>query len=570
MGIPKFLKNGSSCFLKTFFSSSTLPALLCDLLALSFILIWLLGGIGFHGKLYFRNGADPRRVAIFLLTFIYFLKPQYRNKSFLLRIAVGVGRKLETRSIRWSVVLLFGTFSTILAIYQTLALRVPLFDVGLFHQILWSLDHGMGFHSTISQSGNFLQDHFSPTLALLVPLFHLTLNSPFFLPVLQVFLLFGGASAWVYLAERLPGASVKTQNQLAAATTVFIVGFGSLWGNLRWGFHENSIAFISLSWALAFLITSKSKEFLILFLSMIAALSKEILLLDVALFFGLWALLEWRKQRRLFPIGLTLLSILLISGFIYFEKLPHPADKNYFERYYSYLGNNLFDFAKNLIFQPFLISQNVGRKELLQYLYTVFSPWLFLPIWIPFVTRIQKSTLGKEGIQSYWIWIMAPSFFSSAIATYPPLRSSNNHYVLELWPLLAPLTLLGLVRLKSQTWIWMWAIFSLFKMDQDPIADMREFYQGAKKMCEIRSRLKEIPTEDSLIATELSGTWVAGRKSVTRWPHTEFIPNRCPDRVVILKSEFKAFQDILSNCPIQLLHSNQIRSLGDWVEVKLK
>lgn len=82
-------------------------------------------------------------------------------------------------------------------------------------------------------------------------------------------------------------------------------------------------------------------------------------------------------------------------------------------------------------------------------------------------------------------------------------------------------------------------------------------------------KLQSTPIEHSVIATELSRTWIWGRKSVTRWPDTELIPNHCPDRVVILESEAKIFQKVLSKCPMTLLQSKQICSFGDWIEIKL-
>jgi uncharacterized membrane protein len=101
-----------------------------------------------------------------------------------------------------------------ISVLQCLSLRTPLYDVGLFHQVIWGLAHGYGFSSSISGAGNFLLDHFSPSLVLLVPAFWLSASSALTLLVIQPLLVFGGVAAWIWLAETLE------INVLAASVTV--------------------------------------------------------------------------------------------------------------------------------------------------------------------------------------------------------------------------------------------------------------------------------------------------------------------------------------------------------------
>jgi hypothetical protein len=335
---------------------------------------------------------------------------------------------------------------------------------------------------------------------------------------------------------------------LAAATTLFALSFDSLWGNIRWGFHENAIAFFCTSWAMALLFVRERdtneilrwvRRLAVLLLLLVSAGSKEILLLDIGLVLLCWAFLEL-KEKSFFSVVLAVLAFALFTKFVHFERLPHPADKNYFDRYYSYLGHNLKEFFQTLFGSPERIIEVIGARELFKYFRTVFLPWLFLPFLTAGLIWFRRRTVTKEFAKiGYLPWIIAliPSFASAALATFPPLRRANFHYVLELWPILAPLTVLTLAMFRSPYLIWGWALFSMVQMDHDPIADFREYRQEAIKMEWVRNKIQELPIEASVVAEDLAGTWIAGRKNVTRWPETVILPNQCPEFIIVRRSE---------------------------------
>jgi uncharacterized membrane protein len=392
-----------------------------------------------------------------------------------------------------------------------------MYDVGLFHQILWSLAHGYGFTSTISGAGNFLNDHYSHSLVFLVPFYWIAGSSPLILGILHPLLIFGGAAAWLFLAERLPGVAIERRNRIACATVIFILGFDSLWGNLRWGFHENSISFFALSWAFALFFSRRAQPLVILPLLLISAGAKEILLLDVALVLLIWSALNFRRPR--WQLSLSIFTaLILIAQFIAFEKAPHPEAKNYFHRYYGYLGADLESFLNTLIHSPTKVVQTVGGLELLKYLKAVLLPWLALPFFL--------------GSESVWLFVICPSFLSAALATYPPLRHASFHYVLELWPIMACLTVVAFGRIKSRPWlIWVWAFLALLAMDHDPWGEIRDFYHEALNRSSVRAEMASTSELDSVSADERSGTWLAGRLRVTRWPDVSAFAGQCPDWV---------------------------------------
>jgi uncharacterized membrane protein len=497
-----------------------------DALIAALVGLWLMGGIEWQGRLILKHGADPRRAALIVGALGAWLWPAFRARSFWVRFALRFWSWLETRRGRWIALGGGCLLACVIGVLQTLALRVPLYDVGLFHQILWSLAHGHGFVSTISGAGNFLLDHLSPSLSLLVPAYRLSGSSPLVLSVVLPLILYAGVSAGVWLAEQR--ADRESRKWLPAAAVVFGLTFESLWGNLSWGFHENAIAFAALSWAFALIAAGgadRGRKLAVLVLFVIAAGSKEILLVDVALALLAWAMME-RKKDRFVAVFSVILAVAFLAAFVWFEKLPHPADKNYFDRYYAYLGHGLGDFFKTLLFSPWVVVQNVGARELARYFVAVFLPWLFLPLWM------------ARG--SSWLLVaILPSLASAALSTYPPLRGSSFHYVLELWPVLAVVTLLGFARMPtraSRRWAIAWAGLALLAWDHDPVGAMREYGRGAVEMAPVRRALAEIPVEDGVLGDELAGPWIAGRLQAARWPAVDALASgRCP-RWVVLRS----------------------------------
>src|SRR6185295_5752555 len=127
----------------------------------------------------------------------------------------------------------------------------------------------------------------------------------------------------------------KGKAWLPATVLVFSLSFDSLWANLRWGFHETSLAFFGLSWCYCLIFTAtrargegRSKENAILALALVLALfaagAKETMLLEVSLVLGIWSALVYQTRRWVWSGLLLGLALSLFAGFIYFEQMPHP------------------------------------------------------------------------------------------------------------------------------------------------------------------------------------------------------------------------------------------------------
>lgn len=526
-----------------------------DLLIALLVAIWLGGGIPWGARTLLRHGADPRRAALIVGFVGAWLFKRFEPDAFYSSRVIRWARialdRLREPVVRAAVLGGCAAWAIALGVAQTMALRAPLYDVGIFHQILWGLSHGYGFLSTVSKAGNFLLDHLAPSLALLTPVYWLTGSSPLTLAIVQPLLLYGGVAAWVYLASRVPGAKPELRAELAAAATVFGISFDSLWGNLHWGFHENTIAFCALSWAFALLFPylhdaiidpwatgaietaaiqaneRPSKKLVIVACLLVAAGSKEILLVDVACVFFVWAVLEFlQAQDDRVGRGSTLAAALfsmagvLLLVFLGYESVHHPADKNYFERYYSYLGHDFSGVASSLVSSPGAVARTIGLGTILHYAVSVFLPWFFLPLF------------WGQGPDRLWLLALAPSFLSAALASYPPLRSLDFHYALELWPLLAALTILQLARLRSKSLIWAWAGLSLLMMDHDPWGALRENIADARRLAPVREELVSTPLDLSVMADDLAGPWISGRPMIARWPDLDLFGHSCPKLLI--------------------------------------
>jgi uncharacterized membrane protein len=507
-----------------------------------------------------------RGVLIFLGICFFQFFPTVTEQSYFLRLGVRIWSLFFAENNRNIIILTVIGFSCALGVLQTLAFRDFMFDLGDYHQLIWNIAHGHGFASSISKSGNFLLDHLAFSVGIYAPLFWLTGDSPLTLSILYPFIQWLGVVAWLWFAKNNPvNREQKFVNLLCGATLFCAVTFDSLWANRTWGFHENTTAFAASSWAFALLFADEDswprlgmRRALILFLLLIAASSKEILILDVAAAIAVWSIFEWRDGRRTRSIFLVALVSFLAFSFFYFESLPHPADKNYIKRYYGYLGNNIWDFLFGILLSPQLLFKKVSFESFIEYFFKVFGPWLFLPL-VPLVVlrnRIRAFT-PKPMTSSIWLLAIVPSYLSAAISTNPGMRSLSFHYVMELWPLLAILTILRLAQIGSRRLIFTWCAVVVCLASKEPISEFIDYSRISISTASTRDALLNIPAQDKVLADDSTGTWLASRSIITCWPDLTALDDQCPDWAIT------AHDLIPPNC----IYS-KVREIPPWILYK--
>ncbi|MFZ9595390.1 MAG: hypothetical protein ACO3A2_04865, partial [Bdellovibrionia bacterium] len=205
-------------------------------------------------------------------------------------------------------------------------------------------------------------------------------------------------------------------------------------------------------------------------------------------------------------------------------------------------------------------------------------PWLFL---IPCLAAGVRSpwVFGKreQGLKTpvgaawgipkacFWLLMIVPSFLSAALSSVPFLRNPGFHYVLELWPVLAFLALLGFSAQKSPRWIWTWAVLGLLSWDFDPLAQARTRLKVGHPQAALQRLIADLPQDASLMADELAGPTVASRKWVTRFPDAWVIPGGCPDFLLLqrLDAERKTqLEHLQKKCGKTFVPRGE--SLGAW------
>lgn len=532
-------------------SRSKLWILVLDLLIGLGFALWLSGGIAWGDRVILRHGADPRRAALILLfasLVVIFRAPMSPiamalQKSVFVRSALQIAKGFAEQRTRLKVWWGVTALSVLIGVAQALGLRFTMFDVGIFHQVLWGISSGHGFVSTVSGAGNFLLDHLALSLTVLAPAYWIS-DSVTMLAIIHSLLIWGGVWAWVKSAEKLLPAA-------AGPTLLFAIGFDSLWANLRWGFHENSVAFFALSWAIYWALTRRIAW--VVAALMVFAFSKETLLLCAGM--GMFALAATAPKssgdsrgagaRRKRAIAFSALGAVLMLGFVVYQGKPHPEEKNYFIRYYSYYGPTLGDFLLGLVTQPWKAISSVGLEEWGRYLRTLTLPFLGL-CWLGL---IRARGLAPGAGPRFWGLVALPSLGCAALATYPPLRQSGFHYVLELWPALVVATLYGLgATRKPEAWAWIWACSSLLMLGQDPIGSLREYGREAVVRTELREKMSLIPSGDSVSASEEVGAWISARALASRFPDLRPFagePGGCPKWIILPE----AVEAPLAECP---------------------
>jgi hypothetical protein len=355
------------------------------------------------------------------------------------------------------------------------------------------------------------------------------------------------------MIARMDRLAREKRDRLAAGTLLFFIAFESVWANFRWGFHDTALSFFAQSWAFALWFggaKSPRGRALAIILLGVSAFSKEILLLDVGLFFGLWALgfAFDRKRRPAIACGLT--TVALFVTFVAFQSIKGPTRKNYFERYYAYLGENLGDFLATALTRPWVIGQTVGWLELAAYALTLIGPFLAMPF---FAQWSYPSSKGAPEIQKLpprlWKLAVLPSIASAALSTWDPHRKAEFHHVFDIWPVLILLTLLYLAKAKAKGWLFAWVMLAALTLRQDPMGQLREYTRQAREAQPLRAAMRAIPADGWVMASDNAGPWLANRPETTRFPERDLWPERCPQYILLEADPERARAEIERELP---------------------
>lgn len=473
--------------------------------------------------------TDVRRIILLITTgFALYL---WKSKALQSLLAILTDYRLP-----WVVLALFFIAAQVSVVIQTYAFRFPMFDTGIYHQPIWHAAQGHGFIASISGAGNYLLDHLAWSFVLFMPIMKWTGGAPWTLPVLQVTLIFTGFAAWVWFAKKLidaPNGTDKAFPLLPLAVASFCCFFGSVWENIWWGFHDTAICFAAWSWFMALLlqpVRSKSnKHFLLLVvLLVVGACAKESALIEgcgLAIVAFFVAKKEGESRvRRLLWLSLALVFVLVLY---WFEIQPKPSDKNYFDRYYSYLGHGIHEVVLTLLTDPLRPIRVLGWKSFASFGFDLLWPWLGLPIYL-FSQRCAMRTYGGLCLIGF-----LPGLGLLMLSTNPHLRGTEFHYVLSIWPVLALMTIATLARLQKFWLLGLWVFVSCWCQSKDVPENTRLSLRDIAQYGRDELVVRDIPIDAKISAVERSGAWLAKFPNVTRWPDLSIFNNICPDYLFI-------------------------------------
>jgi hypothetical protein len=477
---------------------------------------------------------------------------------------------------------------------KALGLEYPLFDVGIFHQLLWNLSQGNGFLSSISQAEHFLRDHLVLSLSLFTPFYRLAALNPWALGAAPGFLtgtlLASVFVAWWFLAERFPFAAPKRRAFVSSVLILSAWGFQTFYGNLHWGLHENLAGAAFISWALAlyfsFSSTGGLKEksgFLgsVLLLAF-AAGSKESYLL-VAAFTSLGLLVSEKKISRKSVFGL--LALIFLGVFVWYAQSDRDPGKNYFTRYYGYLGADLRSMIKTLLFHPLQALGGMPLKQDLRYVWELIMPFGILPILfgMSLLVARREALRGKSGLRaaSWAIGLgILPALGSGLLSSHDTLRNPNLHYFFEIIPILGFLTLFALFAIaprRVHTYGVVFIMISWMMFWAEPWRDIIPSVQAVRRNADLIEKLGRIPPDAIVMTENGAGPWLASRKKASDWSDLVALGGDCPDYFVfqanpasqIEKTQKLAdIEQVLSKCqsrrPGAKAQAKFVDSSGSW------
>lgn len=300
-------------------------------------------------------------------------------------------------------------------------------DLSIFSQTLFNTLHGRWFQETLTIN-NYLADHFSPILILLVP-FYAVKAHPFTLLVLQVVIT--ALSAWpIYYIIRN-----KTKNNIFAylASLLWLVN-PLVHRQAMYEFHALHMMMFLFFWSFYFY--QKRKNKLLLLIGFLALLVRE----DVALvFFGLAFFVFFVEKNYRRSIIIFLISLLYFIFAIFAIRQFSPSDNYKFVSYYDWAGgNNFVEIIWSWLTHPVAVFTHILSLENIFIIFYLFLIFVFIPLFAKryllisvfplFQYIMTTSGISSNHIYMHYVSLLLPGFFLAYIfGLYFLLKHESKH-----------------------------------------------------------------------------------------------------------------------------------------------
>lgn len=304
-------------------------------------------------------------------------------------------------------------------------------DLALYANAMWNLSRG-SFHSSLFGT-NFFTNHAEYFSFFLVP-FYRFLGHPFFLIVLKLLSLSGGAFVFYLIARKYLGWPIAI---------LFLVLYQTFPANLFmliYEFHFENLALIFLFLMYYFFSNQKLKSFLIT--AFFASLIKENIALIVAMF-GLYAMLAKRDNKFAWIAGPLLIGggMFFLSMFVVTPYLRTQSGLNTANQYLSlYWAQSSQNAPGDILLANLRNAWNNAASPLnIEYIKELLGPVNFLPLLNPLV-----------------LFLAGPVVLQHFICPAPQMHQIYFHYAATLVPFifLATIGVLAFLKVRARPLVY--------------------------------------------------------------------------------------------------------------------
>lgn len=298
-----------------------------------------------------------------------------------------------------------------------------IFDLAIFNQVFYNTVNGRWFAMTFNLN-NYLADHFTPIIILLLPFYYFWQN-PQILLIMQSIIL--ALCVWpIYLIS-----------QKVIGNKLISLGISLLWlvnpllhnGNM-YEFHLLPLAVFFILWSFYFYNNNNFKLWLLFYI--LTLLVREDMGL-VLLGFSILAILDKRDKKWIFTPGLGILYFLSALKLVSFINL---GDNNKFFLYYAWLGgDSLGTILLAWFSHPWQFLRHLLHFNNITSIFVIFISLGFLPLlaprylWLLFFPLVQFA-LTAQGINSavynmHYALIFLPGLFIATIFAINKLKEKK-------------------------------------------------------------------------------------------------------------------------------------------------
>lgn len=322
------------------------------------------------GSIHISHHSAGRLLGFFFVAIaaLFAAKPSFRNGILEAAIYYDKQPARSHRRLEWVVLGGIALWLGFLKIWQLRHLQVGCWDLGIYLNTMWHINHGEGFYCSFRQM-NFLGDHFNPILALLA-----------------VPLRFGDWPAWPLLAQAaaMVGAIAvalelaRKEHPLAASERLLLAFFFTL--NIYFqtvhAFDMHPIAFAPLAVITAYLLGKRNRwwAYYLLLPFFLFGIQEDVPLVFLGLSLAWFA----DRPRRLHSVITAVLSIVAF-WFMVHEWIPSIGGPTVYTTRYQTMGGSIDQIARTLVTHPWVPLKIFFIQGHIWPLLRIFASFGFLP-----------------------------------------------------------------------------------------------------------------------------------------------------------------------------------------------